>query len=181
MSKGIRTLFQSLTIRLLFPLIVTISLVLVAYAIVNFQTTRERWTELTNDGARRTSELIKRATHYGMLLNRKEDVHHTIRQLADGPGVAGIRIYDKQGKIIFSANKDEIGHKVDLQAEACVSCHIDGLREATVLPEGRTRVYRSPAGEPILGLINPIRNEPDCSTALVSSNVYSNSWVWKTL
>ena len=51
----------------------------------------------------RSSELIKRATHDGMLLNRKEEVQATIERLAQGPEIAAIRVYDKEGAIVMSA------------------------------------------------------------------------------
>jgi two-component system NtrC family sensor kinase len=100
-----------------------------------------------------------------MLLNQKEDVHHTIRLIGRSPGVVGIRIYDKRGTIIFSSAEEEIGKRVNLKAEGCVNCH-DAERPLQSLPAGsRVRVYRGVSGEGILGMINPIENEPVCSQA----------------
>ncbi|MBI3893798.1 MAG: HAMP domain-containing protein [Candidatus Wallbacteria bacterium] len=163
--NGVGVFFHSVTFRLLLYLLPVIGVVTVAFSLVNFQTTRQQLTQLAENSALRTSELIKRATHYGMLLNRKDDVHHTIRQLSRSPGVAGIRVYDKQGTIIFSANGAEIGRKVGQQAEACIDCHASGLAAPVEEPRSRFRQFRSPDGERILGLINPIRNEPSCSNA----------------
>jgi two-component system NtrC family sensor kinase len=99
-----------------------------------------------------------------MLLNRKEDVHHIINTIAEAPGVIGIRIYDKEGVIIFSADDSEIGHKVDLEAEACVICHDAAEPLQSVPADSRVRVY-GPEGARVLGLISPIENEPECSSA----------------
>jgi hypothetical protein len=118
--RGLRALYSSLGLRLFLWLFGIMVLVFAGYAYVTIRGTSEHWREMLYQGANRTSELIKRATHYGMLLNRKDDVHHTIRMIAEGPGVIGIRIYDKSGTIIFSADSSEIGQRVDLRAEACI-------------------------------------------------------------
>jgi len=136
-----------------------------AYAYWSARNTAGEWRETIEAGALRSSELIKKSTHYGMLLNRKEDVHQIIRTTAEAPGVLGVRIYDKEGRIIYSADDSEIGHRVDLEAEACIVCHererpLESLGQAE-----RVRVYRGPAGGRVLGLINPIENTPACSNA----------------
>jgi two-component system, NtrC family, sensor kinase len=160
-----RMLYQSLSVRLLLPLLAITIVVLVGYALLTIQSTKEKWTQLMHDNAARTSELVKGATHYGMLSNSKEDVHHTIRKIAQGPGVAGIRVYDKRGQIIFSADNSEIGKKVDLKAEACVLCHESDVILHSPPQDLRVRKFKSVDGRQILGLINPIENEARCSSA----------------
>jgi len=135
-----------------------------AYAFVSTRTASEQWMQTVYTGAQRSSAVIKHSTHYAMLLNRKEDVHNIIRTVARTPGVVGVRVYDKQGTIIFSAADEEIGHRVDLRAEACIICHDDVVPLQSVPAESRARVYRQ-SGERVLGLINPIENAPECSNA----------------
>jgi hypothetical protein len=77
------------------------------------RSTSEQWTQSLRQSAYRNRELIERAIHDGMLLNRKDDVHKTLRSIAKSPGVAAIRIYDKSGTIIFSADEAEIGRRVN--------------------------------------------------------------------
>lgn len=158
-------LYHSLGLRLFVCLFGIMILVFAGYTYVTVRGTSEHWREMLYQCANRSSELIKRATHYGMLLNRKEDVHHTIRMIARGPGVSGIRIYDKSGTIMFSADSSEIGQRVDLQAEACVICHGTQIPLESVPSESRVRIYRGPEGQRIFGLIDPIKNAPECSTA----------------
>jgi HAMP domain-containing protein len=111
------------------------------------------------------SDVIKKSTHYSMLLNRKEDVYQTITMIGTEPGVEGIRIYNKRGEIIFSTDKSEEGRVVDMHAEACYVCHEQEKPLQSVTMTTRTRIYTSPKGYRILGLINPIRNEASCSEA----------------
>jgi two-component system, NtrC family, sensor kinase len=164
-AGGVRPLFRSLSLSLFLWLFGMVIVAFAAYAFLNVRTTSEQWQKTLSDNALRWSELIKRSTHYGMLLNRKEDVHQIIETVARTPGVEGVRIYDKQGVIIFSADAAEIGRQVDLKAEACILCHGSASPLTSVPTESRIRVFRGADGERVLGLINPIANEPACSQA----------------
>jgi len=164
-GRSLGELYHSLGLRLFLWLFGLMILVFAGYAYVTIRGTSRHWRQMLYQGANRTSELIKRATHYGMLLNRKDDVHHIIRMIAEGPGVVGIRIYDKRGTIIFSADSSEIGQRVDLRAEACIICHDTAVPLQSVPTLNRVRVYRGPEGERTFGLINPIENQPECANA----------------
>jgi two-component system NtrC family sensor kinase len=160
-----RSVLESLGLRLFLLLFGVIVAAFTTYAYFSLETTEEQWHEAVSDLAKRFSDLIQRSTHYAMLQNRKEDVHHTIRAIAGEPGVEGVRIYNKEGRIIFSADDAEIDEQVDLHGEACVSCHAAAIPLETV-PEGnRVRVFRRDDGHRVLGLINPIENAPECSNA----------------
>ncbi len=154
-----------LGVQLLLGVTAVIVLTFATYAFVSLRATSRQWHETVFQGARRFSELIQQSTHYSMLLNRKEDVHHIIRTIAKSPGVERVRIYDKNGVIIFSANESEIGRRVDLDAEACVTCHGRGVPLVSVPQDRTVRVFDGPQGERVLGLINPIENTPECYNA----------------
>ena len=124
----------------------------------------EKYLNITKDWALRTSDLIKRSTHYSMLENRREDVYQTINTLGSEPGIEAIRIYNKKGEITFSTINGETGKYVNTDAEACYVCHQPGK----ALPSdtsGLTRIFYSAKGYRILGVITPIRNEPSCYNA----------------
>lgn len=164
-AARLRAVFNSVSVQLFLWLLAVMLAAFAIYAYVNIRTTSEQWTQSLYQAVNNTSELIKRATHYGMLLNRKEDVHQIIRMVAKGTGVVAVRVYDKSGTIIFSAAPEEIGRRVNMQAEACVICHDRAQPLEAVPAENRVRVYRDPLGRKLLGLINPIRNEPQCASA----------------
>jgi two-component system NtrC family sensor kinase len=116
--------------------------------------------------ATRVSDLIARSTRYSMLQNRREDVHGIIASVGGLQGIEGIRIYNKQGEIVFGTAPGELRTKVDLNAEACIICHTSsGLEHPHPTTEALTRIFTAPGGERVLGLITPIRNEQLCSDA----------------
>ena len=114
----------------------------------------------------RVSDVIARSMRYSMLLNRREDVHEIVSSVGGHEGIEDIRIYNKQGEVVFGTRDAELHTKVDAHAEACVSCHNgSGLSRPFVAAENLSRIFVNGEGQRVLGLITPIRNEPQCSNA----------------
>lgn len=155
---------HSLRFRILVGSILLLLLLFGAYAFVTVRYYGDRMTQQVLQSANRMSDVIRQSTHYGMLLNRRQDVHEIITMIGAEPGVEGIRIYNKRGEIMFSTSKQEERTVVDLQAEACYACHEKEKPLSSLTPGNRTRIYPSPDGHRILGVITPIRNDPSCSS-----------------
>ena len=158
-------LFHRLSFRVL---VGSIGLLLILFGSYSYFTVRYHNDQMMNQvmaSANRMSDVIKQSTHYSMLLNRKDDVYHTIMMIGTEPGVEGIRIYNKRGEIMFSTDKHEELSPVDMHAEACYACHDQAKPLESLAMNNRVRIYDTPKGYRILGLINPIRNEPSCSAA----------------
>ncbi len=112
--------------------------------------------------AHQLSETVKSSTRYDMLLNQRESVHRIITTIGKQDGIKKVRIFNKDGAIIFSTDYLDVGQMVDKRAEACYVCHAaDQPLERLPISE-RTRIFRTPAHGRILGIINPIYNEPSC-------------------
>jgi two-component system NtrC family sensor kinase len=155
--------FNRLSIRVLLGSVV---LLLALFGFYSYFTVRYYNDQIMNQvlaSANRMSDVIKQSMHYSMLLNRKEDVYQIVTMIGTEPGVEGIRIYNKRGEIMFSTNKEEEHSTVNMNGEACFACHDQGKPLESLPIPNRTRIYESPNKHRILGLINPIRNEPVCS------------------
>ena len=162
MRDRLDAIFGSLGFRLLVPLFATIGLVLAAHAVFSFRWTEEDLSRFVQTNVDRSSELIKRATHDGMLLNRKEEVQATIERLGQAPEIAAIRVYSRAGKIMMSAKADEIGDRIGLDSDTCCSCHgPEEPRDGAALE----RHHLVGDGPGILRHLSVIQNEPGCATA----------------
>ncbi len=160
-----KNLTQSLSFRLFLWLL---AVMVVGFAFYTYKVISDHTRALMTTvfiSADRTSDVIKKSTRYGMLINRKEDVHQIIETISTEPGVDGIRIYNKVGDIVFSSDSSEIGTVVDLRADACIICHAESKPLQAVPSKGRNRVYQVADGYRVMGLINPIENEPECYNA----------------
>jgi len=149
-------------------LIVSISVILIcSLAVYTYILITNLDESLTNNGFRHAyniSEVIKKSTRYSMLLNRREDVHQIINTIGTEKDVKGIRIYNKQGTIIFSTDSTEVNRNVDVTAEACIVCHNASTPLNTLSSQDKIRMFTW-NNQRVLGLINPIHNENDCSSA----------------
>jgi two-component system NtrC family sensor kinase len=112
--------------------------------------------------AHQLSETVKNSTHQDMLLNQRESVHRVINTIGKQDGIKKVRIFNKDGAIIYSTDHLDVGQMVDKRAEECYACHtVDRPLERLPISE-RTRIFQLPESGRVLGIINPIYNEPSC-------------------
>ena len=104
------------------------------------------------DGAALLGDTITRATHDQMLQGRKDQAYSVIREIGGLPRIDDVRLFNKEGKVTFSTNAEEIGS-------------IANAPEAeTPAIDERARIFRA-RGHRVVGLKIPIRNEPECAGA----------------
>jgi len=112
--------------------------------------------------AEQLSETVKRSTRYEMLLNQRESVHEIINTIGAQTGIDRVRIFNKDGEVIYSSDSLDIGGMVDKDTEACYACHAADQPLVSLPIFARTRIFNGGDGQRILGIINPINNEPGC-------------------
>ncbi|MBU4075090.1 MAG: HAMP domain-containing histidine kinase, partial [Proteobacteria bacterium] len=147
----------------LLVVLLMLSFGIVIYVNIYFLTSFSREDVVNN--AVQVSNLIKRATYHSMLENRRDDLTNTILSIGKEKIFEGIRIYNKIGRISFSDRLEELGGFADKKAEQCYVCHAEEPAKGVVPTKDRTRILKAPKGYRILGLINPIENEPKCFNA----------------
>jgi two-component system NtrC family sensor kinase len=113
-------------------------------------------------GASQFSDTVKRSIHYAMLQNRWKDAFQIMETIGKQEDVARVRVFTKDGTILFSTIRAEVGRAVDKRGESCYACHAaERPLERLTLPD-RVRVFQEPAAHRLLGMITPLYNEPAC-------------------
>jgi len=117
--------------------------------------------------ANQLSETIMGSTHFDMLENRRDNLHRQIQAIGNlqREGIHKVRVFNKEGRIMFSSDGREIGTALDTHAEACYACHAVGKPLEKLDMQARARIFKAADGSRVLGIISPIPNEPSCSTA----------------
>jgi len=157
--------FHKLSVKLVLVSALVLIIVLIINTYITITFIKKDLYGIYQEGVVNLSDIIKSSTRYSMLLNKRNDIYEIIRTVGNEPGVKRVRIYNKQGIISYSSDSTEIGNFVDINSEACVACHGGGnLKRSLEINEG-IRVFNYTKDERVIGMINPIRNEPDCSTA----------------
>ncbi len=155
---------HSVSGKLVFLLIASMTLVFGLLGYLNIRLHRQDLEQSTLASAERVSDVIKRSTSYYMLHNDREGLHNAIKTMAAEPGVVRVRIFNQEGQITFSSDPGEIGTNVDKNAEACYGCHAQAQPLVRLNRPDRFRIYRT-GGTRVLGIINPIENRTECSSA----------------
>ena len=164
MWKFLSNFRNSLSFRLIFStgLILLISFSIWAFIQIRYQKEKMMkdivvWTD-------RLSETIKLGTHYSMMLNARQDINQSIQNIGRQKTIEHIRIYNKEGEIKFSNISEEVNQRTNIKAEACYICHKTDPPVDHLELSDRIRIFDSPRGHRLIGVITPIRNEPSCST-----------------
>jgi len=122
--------------------------------------------ELVLLSAERLSDIIQRSTRYQMLNNDRAALYQSIREMGTQPGIRRIRIFNKEGRIMFSTDPAEANAMVDKHAEACYGCHAQAAPLVKLARPDRARIFTEEAtGARVLGVIRPIENQVACSNA----------------
>ncbi|NNG17386.1 MAG: HAMP domain-containing histidine kinase [Gemmatimonadales bacterium] len=111
------------------------------------------------------AETIRLSINHDMLANRREGVHEVIVSVGEHPGIARVRLFNKEGRISYSSWEEEVGRVVDKQAEACITCHAESEPYRNLDLEDRSRIYTDPQRGRTLATIYVIRNEEGCHPA----------------
>jgi two-component system, NtrC family, sensor kinase len=150
-------------------LVVPLAWVLIAYgAFFTWFTAKTQRAEIMAEATASTLRLantVRRSTRYAMLQSRREDVHRTIEEIGQEPGMEHVRIFNKEGVIVYSSNGPEVNRVVDRTAEGCNQCHDSEQPLTTLATPERSRVYDAGSGYRTLAAIEVIYNEPSCWNA----------------
>ncbi|MCF8061027.1 MAG: PAS domain S-box protein [Deltaproteobacteria bacterium] len=155
--------------RLVTKLILTVGLTLLvsisawSYSIIRYQ--EDQTMHNLSLEADRLSTTIKLGTHYAMMLNSREDIAETIKNISRQPEIRAIRIYNKSGQITYSDDTGEIGRTTNIKDEACYVCHRTDPPLVNLDLSERTRIFRGESDVRLLGILSAIYNEPGCASA----------------
>jgi len=124
---------------------------------------REQLEGLVALSADRIAEIVRGATHDGMLRNDTQSVHRIIENIGALEGLYRVRVYNKEGRVQVSSHDEEEGQVKDVKSAECIACHAGPVPKAGLESRDRIRVFRAADGSRVLGIIAPVYNEPGCT------------------
>ena len=154
--------------RLAQQLILFLTLLLVSVGIISgFLQTKTQESQLLNtiiNGADQLSNGITSATWHAMLANNREAAYQIMHTIALRQGIANIRIFNREGRIMYSTDSTERG-KLERDAKECAVCHSTPQPQVNLDPHQRSRIYTNAPEKRELAMVTPIYNEASCSNA----------------
>ena len=159
-------------------LILSLTLILAAVGIIasyiHVRTQEAQLLDAMVLGADQLSGSITSATWHAMLDDHRAAAYEIMQTIATKQGINRIRIFNKDGRIMFSTARGDSG-QVDKDAEACAICHSGTTPLVMIDAQSRARVYRGISGSRQLGMVTPIYNEEACSEAACHAHPASTS------
>ncbi len=108
------------------------------------------------------AEIIHLSLDHEMRVHEREALREMLESVGEQLDIESVRIFNKYGVIVYSSRRGQVGEVADIGSAPCAICHEGPVPLADLDPTDRSRTYQGPTGEPLLGTIEVIRNEPDC-------------------
>lgn len=164
MNNSMLNLRRSLISKLILSVggVLLCTMAIWAYANISYQ--KQKLMQNIVAGTDRLTNTIRLGTHYAMMHNSRDDITHIIHNISRQPEIQNIRIYNKEGQIKFSNSAMEIERTTNIKDEACYVCHRSEPPLSELALNERTRIFRSPQGYRLLGILSGIPNDPGCAT-----------------
>ncbi len=151
--------------KLIFSLTVLIVVISGFTGYLNLRAQKSRQVETMDLGADQLSRSITSATWHAMLDDHREAAYQIMGVIADKQGVDRIRMFNREGKLVFSTDAREHPSTVLVHDEVCRSCHDTVPARGKPADTSRIRFTQSPEGAKTLSMITPIYNESACASA----------------
>jgi len=161
LQKIRRSLISKLLILVGLSLFVSVSV----WAYFNIKYQKKKLMDGIVSSADTLTTAIKLGAHYAMMNNLRKDIHRIIKKVATAKNLENIRIYNKEGQIKYSNFQAEVDQVTNIKAEACFVCHRSDPPQLQLSLAERTRIFDSPGGYRLLGILSPIYSEPGCSSS----------------
>lgn len=152
-------------------LILSLTILIVAISTVsgylNFRTQKRQLVETMVLGADELSRSITSATWQFMLDDDRKAAYQIMRTIADKEGVDRIRMFNREGHLVFSTDPHEQPKQSvpSLTNEVCATCHNKGPITDKPAQASRVRYASTPEGVNTISMVTPIYNEASCSNA----------------
>jgi nitrogen fixation/metabolism regulation signal transduction histidine kinase len=156
---------QKISIRAIVPVAATLTGFVVVCCLLLYTVIKGDLNRYTIRHSTDLTATVVKATHYAMLKDDRDSLMNTINSIGEQQEVEHVRIFNKQGLIMFSGTASEVGTLVDKVDAGCIGCHA-GSQPATRLgPMDQARQYANSAGDEIMAITAPIYNEAACSNS----------------
>ena len=156
---------NSLKLKISLSLIIVLSTAMVLFTLLILKQRQEDMQSVVARHVTQISEMVVASTRYTMLVNKRDIVEKIIEDIGKQSGIERIRVISKDGTIIHSNHKTEVGFSVDQKDDSCISCHQTSQPLKRVPDDRRWKIVETAGGHRVLGSMHAIRNEPSCSSA----------------
>jgi len=164
--------YKSISVKVVLIVAGVVAVMTLVLSLLYLRIQRENLDNMTYQTAAMLSETIKKSIQNDMMQNRKKAAYKIVETIGRQEGIDKVRVIAANGEVLFCNCPREVGRWIGKQSEQCRRCHGEDPPKERLETGDRGRIFftdnctKHPATRHrVLGIINPLYNEPDCSTA----------------
>ena len=131
---------KNLKLKVSLYLILVLSTAMVLFTLLILKHRQEDLQGVVSRHVTQISEMVVASTRYTMLVNKRDIAEKIIDDIGKQKGIERIRVISKDGTIIHSNRRSEIGYSVEQRDEPCVQCHQNSQPLKEVPDEKRWKI-----------------------------------------
>ncbi|MBN2332585.1 MAG: HAMP domain-containing protein [Deltaproteobacteria bacterium] len=156
-------MFNSFASKAIIPVALSLTGFVIVCSLILYSSIREGF---LRDAVRQETSLadtVVSSTRYTMMTDDRESLYHIIDSVGAQKGIEHLRIFNKEGVIMFSSDPGELNKVVDKTTAGCIECH-SGPEPAERLGSMQlARRFVNGKNNNVLAITAPIYNDAHCS------------------
>jgi len=156
---------RKLAHQLILSLTVIVILLAIVFGVFSLKSQERQLLNAMITGADQLSRAITSATWHAMLADNRQAANEVMSTIALKQGIDRIRLFNREGRAIFSTIRDDSETRVGKSSATCSVCHSRPVPVEHTTVHDRVSIVRNTAGERVMTMVTPIFNEPACSQA----------------
>jgi nitrogen fixation/metabolism regulation signal transduction histidine kinase len=156
-------MLQKLCTRAIVPVALAVTGFVVLCCLLFYTIIQADLTEHAAEQSATLAGMVLKSTRYAMLRDDRETLRNILQNVASQKGVEHARIFNKEGRVMFSGHSEEVARTLDKTAEGCAGCHSGPVPIANPELSHMTRLFIDARGVETLAVTAPVYNEPECA------------------
>ena len=108
------------------------------------------------------ADTVVSSTRYSMMMEDRENLYHIINSIGAQKGVEHLRIFNKEGVVMFSSDPEELNRVVDKNTDGCIECHSGPEPTVRLGSMQLARRFVNTKNHNVLAITAPIYNDAHC-------------------
>ena len=156
-------MFNNFVSKAIVPVALSITGFVVICSIVLCSSIKEDFLKNAVQQETNLAATVVSATRYTMMTDDRESLNYIIDTVGAQKGVEHLRIFNKEGVIMFSSNHEELSQVVNKTTAGCIECHSGPKPSVRLGSMELARHFVNAESHNVLAITAPIYNDAQCS------------------
>ncbi len=156
-------MFNRFATKAIFPVALSLTGFVIVCSLILYSSIKEGFLKDAVQQETSLADTVVSSARYSMMTDDRESLEHIINSIGVRKEIEHLRIFNKEGVVMFSSNPMELNRVVDKKTAGCIECHSGP--EPTVLLGSMelARRFVNAKDHNVLAITAPIYNDAHCS------------------